>query len=167
MWQATGTRIEAPLNVDALMYWTPLIREGATQWQDGGPPLWNPYQALGAPLLATLQAGCAYSLNALYLVLDPGGAWFCTTVLHDAIAGLGLFALCRRLGMSRSAALVGAASFAFSWLILLKCYDQPQFVTLAWLPALFARDEAKDDSTSWRGIGAWGHCTFRCLLPTG
>jgi len=138
VWHATGTRIEATLNFDALMYWMPLLREAAAQWRSGSLPLWNPYQALGTPLLATLQAGCAYPLNALYLLVDPGWAWLWTAMLHDAIAGVGLFALCRSLDLSRPAALVGAASFSFSWLILLKCYDQPQFVTLAWLPALFA-----------------------------
>jgi hypothetical protein len=138
VWHTTGARIEGTLNFDALMYWMPLLREAAAQWRSGGPPLWNPYQALGTPLLATMQAGCAYPLNALYLLLDPGWAWLWTAMLHDAIAGGGLFALCRTLGLSRPAALVGAASFSFSWLVLLKCYDQPQFVTLAWLPALFA-----------------------------
>jgi hypothetical protein len=129
------------LNFDALMYWMPLVREAAAQWRSGSLPLWNPYQALGTPLLATLQAGFAYPLNALYLILDPGWAWVCTTVFHDAIAGVGMFVLCRNLRLSRPAALVGAASFSFSWEILLRCYDQPQFVTLTWMPALFACGE--------------------------
>jgi hypothetical protein len=141
VWHATGTRIEATLNFDALMYWMPLLRETAAQWRSGSVPLWNPYQALGTPLLATLQAGCAYPLNVLYLLLDPGWAWLWTAVLHDAIAGVGMFALCRSLHLSRRAALVGAASFSFSWMVLLKCYIPPQFVTLAWLPALFACSE--------------------------
>jgi hypothetical protein len=138
VWHATGARIEATLNFDALMYWMPLLREAAAQWRSGSLPLWNPYQALGTPLLATLQAGCAYPFNALYLLLDPGWAWLWIAILHDTIAAVGLFALCRSLDLSRPAALVGAASFSFSWFILLKCYDQPQFVTVAWLPALFA-----------------------------
>jgi hypothetical protein len=141
VWHAAGTQINAALNFDAFMYWMPLVREAAAQWLAGSPPLWNPYQALGTPLLATLQAGCAYPLNAPYLFLDPGWAWICVTVLHHGIAGLGFFIFCQRLGLSRAAALVGAASFSFSWLILLKSYDQPQFMTIAWLPALFACGE--------------------------
>src|SRR5512140_2164652 len=94
-WTAGGTRIEGAMNFDALFYWMPLVREAVRQWRSGVVPLWNPYQALGTPLLATLQVGALYPLNALYLCLQPSQAWFGTAVLHQVIGALGLFALCR------------------------------------------------------------------------
>jgi hypothetical protein len=124
-------------NIDALIYWVPLMREAAAQWRSGAVPLWNPYQAFGTPLLANLQAGAAYPLNALYLLLDIGPAWLGTVVVHQLIAAVGMYAWCRALALSRAAALVGAAAFTFSAPVLSKYLDQPQFNSIAWAPALF------------------------------
>jgi hypothetical protein len=133
-----GARVDPFVNLDALTYWVPLLREAATQWRAGVAPLWNPYQGLGGPLLATAQVGAAYPLNAAYLWLEPGAAWVATGVLHHAISAVGTYALCRAVGLARSAALVGAAVYAFSGLVLGKYIDQPQFLCLAWVPAMFA-----------------------------
>jgi len=138
---ANGHAINTFLNFDALMYWLPLLREAAAQWRHGTVPLWNPYQALGTPLLATLQAGVLYPLNVLYLCLDPGHAWLVTVITHHVIAGLGLYALARTLTLSPAAALVGSTAYLFSWVFLPTLFDQPQFICLAWLPALFACTE--------------------------
>lgn len=137
-WALPGERIDPYVNLDALTYWVPLLREAATQWRAGTAPLWNPYQALGGPLLATEQVGAAYPLNALYLLLDPGWAWLLTGVLHHLIAGLGMYGFCRAVAIPRPAALVGGATYAFSALVLGKYIDQPEFICLAWLPVLFA-----------------------------
>jgi hypothetical protein len=34
-----GDRIDHYINVDALMYWAPLLREAAAQWRQGIVPL--------------------------------------------------------------------------------------------------------------------------------
>jgi len=137
-WFATGDGIHPFINFDALMYWLPLVREAAAQWRHGIVPLWNPYQALGTPLLAAMQVGAAYPLNALYLFVRAEEAWLIAAVLHHAIAGIGTYALCRTYALSPSAAVVGAASYMFSMLVLPKVFDQPQFICLAWIPGLFA-----------------------------
>ncbi|MBI3782771.1 MAG: YfhO family protein [Deltaproteobacteria bacterium] len=138
VWTASGSRIDPAMNFDAPFYWMPLLQEAARQWRSGSVPLWNPYQALGTPLLATLQVGALYPLNVLYLWLAPSHAWLCTAMLHQALGSFGLFALCRQLKLSRAAAFVGACALGSSWLLLLKVYDQPQYITLAWVPVELA-----------------------------
>jgi hypothetical protein len=133
-----GTEVDPYINADALLYWIPLLREAAAQWRAGAPPLWNPYQGLGAPLLAVQQVGAAYPLNALYLVLDVGRAWWLTGLMHHLIAAVGMFGFCRVLELSRPAALVGAVMYAFTALFIGRYTHQPELICLAWLPVLFA-----------------------------
>jgi hypothetical protein len=152
VWQTHGDRVELYANYDVLMYWLPLLREAAVQWRAGTAPLWNPYQALGTPLLATQQVAALYPLNALYLVLSPGKAWLFTSLLHQMIAALGMYFFCRTLRCTPGAALVGAAGYAFSAVLIEKFVDLPdELICLAWLPVMFACTEALLSSP---GVGA-------------
>ncbi len=142
VWQTSGQQIQIFVNFDVLMYWLPLLREAARQWATQGPPLWNPYQALGTPLLATQQVAALYPFNALYLALDVGGAWLATGLAHHLIAAAGMYGFCRVLGLSRGGAAVGAGSYAFSAVLIEKYINLPdEFICLAWLPAMFASAE--------------------------
>jgi hypothetical protein len=137
LFSAEGTRVDL-VNQDALVYWVPLLREVGRQWREGSIPLWNPYQAFGTPLLADPQAAALYPLQAPYLLLAAGPAWAVTVACHHVILLLGTWWLCRELKLSRAAALVGAANLGFAGLVLEAAHDQPAFVTLAWLPVVFA-----------------------------
>jgi hypothetical protein len=156
---AEGTRVDL-VNQDALVYWVPLLREVSRQWREGLIPLWNPYQALGTPLLADPQAAALYLLQAPYLFLSAGPAWIVTVVCHHILLMLGAWWLCRELTLSRVAALVGAANLGFSGLILEAAHDQPAFVTLAWLPVVLAcavRLGARPGKRAAAALaGAWG-----------
>lgn len=137
VWKAAGTQVVPYINGDALAYWVPLQREVARQWRSGMVPLWNPYQALGTPLLATQQIGALYPLSSAYLLLPFEAAWGVTTFVHQLIAAVGMYLFCRTLRMRRAGCLVGAASYAFAPAFLGRYLDQPQFLSLAWVPALF------------------------------
>jgi hypothetical protein len=140
--EAGGDRVQLFANFDVLMYWLPLLREAAAQWRAGAVPLWNPYQALGTPLLATQQVAALYPFNALYLLLASGTAWWITALAHQWIAALGLYALCRTLGLSAPAAVLGGISYAFSAVLIAKCIYLPdELICVAWLPWMFAAAE--------------------------
>ena len=151
-----GDEIDRFVNFDALAYWVPLLREAAAQWRRGVPPLWNPYQALGTPLLATMQLGATYPLNVLYLVLNVGWAWLLTGAFHHLIGVSGMYAYCRTLRISKAAAAVGAATYGFSALVLGKYIDQPEWICLAWLPLLFACAERLLRAPSVPCVTCWG-----------
>jgi hypothetical protein len=72
--------------------------------KDGELPLWNPYDRLGYPLHADPQAGVLYPPNWLLLVVGAiAGAksWLVTLkiILHTWLAGVGMYAFCRRRGL--------------------------------------------------------------------
>jgi len=139
VWQTGGERLQVFANFDALMYWIPLLREAAAQWRAGVVPLWNPYQGLGAPLLATQQVAAGYPLNVLYLLRDSGSAWLLTGLIHHCIAAIGMYAFCRTLLLSRGAALIGGVTYAFSAVVIGTYVNLPdEFICLTWLPAMFA-----------------------------
>jgi hypothetical protein len=136
--QISGHHVDPLVNADALDRWIPQLREAARQWRTGTPPLWNPYQGLGTPLLATLTFGCGYPLAAAYMVLDVGRAWLLTGVAHHLIAAWAMYLFARALDLPPPARLIGAVVYAFCPIFIGKFIDQPQFTTLAWLPVLFA-----------------------------
>jgi hypothetical protein len=139
VWQLRGDQVQVFANYDVLAYWLPLLREAAAQWRSGHVPLWNPYQALGTPLLATQQVAALYPLNVLYLLLPAGTAWLLTGLLHHLVATIAMYVWCRRLSLPPLAAAVGGASYGFSAIFLGRyLYLPDELACLAWLPALFA-----------------------------
>lgn len=77
----------------------------------GAWPLWDPLVDFGRPLLANANNQLFYPPTWLNLVLRPERYFTLFFVAHVWLAGLGLFALARRYGVSPPAAFVGAAIF--------------------------------------------------------
>ncbi len=105
-------------------------------WSRGQLPLWNPYQLAGTPLLANSQSAGFYPPHiAMGLLRVPTApaitflAW-----LHLFWAGLGVFALARRLGASEVGAAVGGASFALSPFLVSWTALASVLTTVAWIP---------------------------------
>ena len=72
-----------------------------TQVHHGQLPLWNPYEALGMPLAFNWQTA-AFSVPALVGYLFPLRLAFTVEVMLTlVIAGTGVYALCRVLGLAR------------------------------------------------------------------
>src|SRR5438876_10568924 len=95
-------------------------------------PLWNPYVALGQPMLANPNYLAFYPTNLLHLFLPFDYAFKLHFILHLILAGLGLYFLQRRLGIVSLAALGGAVVYQFSGTVLsfLNLYSIVQAVAL-------------------------------------
>jgi len=121
-----------------------LAMDGALQflpWRDymlasyraGHVPLWNADSLGGAPFLANSQSAPIYPLHWLW-PFDAESLLGFSAWLHLVIAGLGVYALCRRLGAMVVGGLVAGISvqlsaFFISWIAL------PSVVmTAAWIP---------------------------------
>jgi hypothetical protein len=80
------------------------------------PPLWLPWGAFGLPAHMSLQDGAWYLPQYAYAALFGYSLVDATRlqVLHVLVAALGAYALCRSLGLDRSAALVAACGYLFS-----------------------------------------------------
>ena len=80
------------------------------------PPLWLPWGGFGFPGQMSLQDGTWYLPQYLYAALDGYDLVAATRlqVLHVVLASVGMFALCRSFGLSRTGALVAACGYLFS-----------------------------------------------------
>lgn len=86
------------------------VRRGLESW--GQLPLWNPAALSGAPLAADPLAGIWYPPNWLAVALPTALGFNLLIWLHLAWAGIGCWALARRLGLSHAAAVIAGLAFA-------------------------------------------------------
>jgi hypothetical protein len=98
--------------------------------------LWNPLQNCGQPFPPATLFGAFYPLNLVFLVLDVDHGVLAITFLHLVLAGLGIYWLCRELGLGRPAAFCGAISLELgghlSWLAGWHPMILGSFVWLPW-----------------------------------
>src|SRR5262245_28086458 len=93
---------------DISLVWLPQAESFVNCVGQGAFPLWDPWAAFGRPLLADPRAEVLYPLTWLNLLMSPRAYYALFSIVHVALAGLGLLLLARRWGLSRAAAL-GAA----------------------------------------------------------
>lgn len=93
---------------------TPYTLETRGQVRDGKLPLWNPYSGAGRPLLAWQQVAPFYPLTLPSYVFPYLQAQAWIIALKLIVAGLGLFTLCRALGLSSLAAAMASLGYALS-----------------------------------------------------
>jgi hypothetical protein len=121
-------------NADIFVGQAPMTRYAFSSLLEGRLPLWNPYQFCGAPFLAVTYVGLFYPLNWLHLWVDPAVGFELSFVLHMLLGALGMWALCRRLGMHDLAGLTAALTWIWSGFVI-HWANQPQlFAALAWTP---------------------------------
>lgn len=128
------------LQADSVLQFYPWRHMVLDAWGKHQLPLWNPYELAGTPLLANSQSGGFYPPHiVLGLLHVPTAfamallAWF-----HLTLAGLGVYALARRLGAGRLGAFVGGSSFSLS-VFMLEWTALPSVPsTVAWIPWLLA-----------------------------
>jgi hypothetical protein len=114
----------------------------AVSWHHGEFPLWDPHVWAGQPLIGQLQPGAAYPLNwPLFLLPLHNGhinqLWLnFAFILTHFLAALFCYWLCRYLGRSRAASVLGGAAFALSGVV--GSVGWPQMLNGAiWIPLVF------------------------------
>ncbi len=121
---------------DLVSFLYPTYRFAAAALARGELPLWNPTLYGGAPFIADIQAGFLYPPNLLLFWLQPdfGYVWMqWLSIGHLWWAGLGVYALCRVLGISRPGALFAGSAFAFSDPLLIHLGNLNLIGVLSWL----------------------------------
>lgn len=104
--------------------------------QHGKLPLWNPYNFSGNPLLANYQSGVFYPLSLIFLLLPQPVAWTMMIMTQHLLASIFTFLYGRKIGLSRSGALLSAIAFSYS--LFLTGISQYSIIghTIAWLPLM-------------------------------
>lgn len=99
---------------DLLVYHLPIEKVVHEAYSRGSLPTWIPEISGGRPLAANPNVGAFYPIRPLLASLPFPVAMRIFPVLHWIAAGLGMIFLLRSLGTSRSAAWIGAVTYAFS-----------------------------------------------------
>ncbi len=125
----------------------------------GHLPLYDPYIWSGAPLLAGWNAGAAYPLSWLFVILPGTAAWTINMIATWAVAGLGMFCFLRALRLAGLASFLGALSFAFAGNMSAQVTHFGLVAGMSWVPlALLSILRLSQDrpaaSRPWRSVGA-------------
>jgi hypothetical protein len=120
----------------------PWFQMQAGEWHRWRFPLWDPYSWAGQPLIGQAQPGAAYPLNWLLFWMPLHRGWLRQDVLHwfyvliHYLAALTAYALCRDLGRSRLASVLGGLVYSLSGYVAYT--DSPQMLHGAiWAPLVF------------------------------
>ena len=99
---------------DLLVYHLPIEKAVHDAYSQGALPAWIAEISGGRPLAANPNVGAFYPIRPLLASLPFPAAMRIFPVLHWIIAGIGVMVLLRSLAVSRSAAWIGAVTYAFS-----------------------------------------------------
>jgi hypothetical protein len=145
-----------------ILPWRVAVRHAYAQ---GEWPLWNPFSRAGEPLAGLAQSAPYAPVNLVALLVPIEDEAAFTAGLNLAIAGLSGFLALAVMGLSRRAALVGAAAWSSSN-FLLFWHLWPVTPTLAFFPfVLFAATRLAREPT--RGHAALLALAFTLILLTG
>ena len=133
------TWLEAPDLGSLILPW---FQFQAGEWHHGRFPMWDPNSWTGQPLFGQAQPGSAYPLNWLLFWMPLKNGWLRQDVLHwfyvlvHYLAGLTCYALCRDLGRSRLASILGGIVYSLAGYVAYT--DWPQMLHGAiWAPLVF------------------------------
>lgn len=122
---------------DVQYYFYPYHKLVAEMLRAGDLPLWNPYAFSGMPLLGDGQTAIFFPPNWLFLVLPPIHALSLIAVLHLGLAGAGMWAYTRALGLSRLAALAGALAYMANGFLVARVVHLSIMAGAALIPLVF------------------------------
>jgi hypothetical protein len=120
----------------------PWLQAQAAEWHRRRPMLWDPYQIGGQSLIGQTVPGAAYPFNWLLFlaplkngfIRDASFNWYIALIRF--MAALSCYALCRDLGRSVAASILGACAFAFAGYIATTAW--PYMLNGAvWAPLVF------------------------------
>lgn len=122
-----------PVYRDLLVFVVPFKHFLRDRLWSGELPLWNPHVYMGTPFLASLQSGALYPPSSLLLLPFPLGLNL-FLLAHYVIAIIGFWWLSRVRGLSRTAAVIGALTFALGGYLVSTLNTTNHLQTCAWAP---------------------------------
>ena len=125
-----------PITGDNLIQNFPLRVLVGRQLADGHLPVWNPYIFSGTPLLGALNAGALYPTTLIFAAIPPQVAWWLNLSACYWVAGLGTYWLCRWLGRTPIAALLGAVTYTYVGMMWVQMVHLGVIQGQSWLPLL-------------------------------
>lgn len=124
-------------------------------WKSGNIPLWNPYNACGAPLIGDIQATVFSPMRLLFTIWPNMYTYNLHLVLLVVGACVFTFALSRQLGLSRWAAALAAIAYALCpyQLFYLELLSGPSYCLFPLAFFVFVRAAQRRTWPSFAGCG--------------
>jgi hypothetical protein len=151
------------LLADAVEVFHPDLQWARAMVRAGQFPLWNPYVCGGWPAFASQQTAVLYPLTAVAYVLPFWSALGVIVVLKVLLAGVGMWWLCRRLGLGMAAALLAAVAYSLGSYFVIWL-EHPQTNVYALIPWLLGAIEAVCARRRTRDAGLLAAVVGACLL---
>ena len=121
-------------------------------------PLWNPYEFLGMPFVASFQSAMFYPTNWLCALIPLGRAINWGIILNLFLSGLFTYLWCRRAGLRRVGSAVAAAAYVFGAPQFLHIFEGHWsfLAAMPWTPCLLlCMEELAAGRWTW-GVVAGG-----------
>ncbi|OFZ82747.1 MAG: hypothetical protein A2603_15095 [Bdellovibrionales bacterium RIFOXYD1_FULL_55_31] len=136
---------------DAVQEFYPAFSYFADSIREGRFPFWDPFTNCGYPFFAEPHQP---TLNPIALVIallikKNSFGFILYYLIHWCLAGLGMFALVRRMKGIPSGAFVAALSFAFSGFFVGNAEHTPFIIHAAWIPFIFASADKGIEEHNW------------------
>ncbi len=102
-------------------------------------PLWNPYEFMGMPFVASLQSAMFYPTNWLCAILPLGRAINLGILINLFLSGLFTYLWCRRIGLRWPGALAAAGAYVFGAPQVMRIFEGHWsfLCPMPWIPCVF------------------------------
>ncbi|RJP67678.1 MAG: hypothetical protein C4532_14275 [Candidatus Abyssobacteria bacterium SURF_17] len=137
-----------PEIVDLYDYFLPYLTFAKETVLSGSLPLWNPFQGIGTPFFAAIQAGLLYPLNWVILLLEVPQAMLVVQASAISIAMIGMALYLRYLGVRWPGVVLAMALFGRS--ASAHVCHLSIGSTYCWLPIVFLLSHRLIDRPSLR-----------------
>ncbi len=125
-----------------------------TSLTHGTIPLWNPFQFMGTPFLASMKSAVFYPGNILYLFFGEVASWNILLWLQLFLSLWFTYLLLGSLGVGAAVALFSAVAFAFNSLMVSVLEFGSEGHVLLWLPVLlYFVKRYVDERRPWYLVG--------------
>lgn len=122
----------------------------------GAWPLWDPSTSFGQPMLANPNVQVLYPPTWLNLLIRPWTFYWLYALAHLVFGGAGVFALLRRLGVSRAGAMLAGAVWMLSGPVLSLVNVWHHLAGAAWMPWVLLAAECAINTQRPRDALLWG-----------
>ncbi|MHC4986839.1 MAG: hypothetical protein ACYTFO_11905, partial [Planctomycetota bacterium] len=156
---------QGTLSHDLYSYSYPMFIYAQDAWQRGEGLLWNDFQNCGQPFFGIISTALLYPVNTLFLSGDLDLWLYSQAVFHLSLAGIGIYLLCRELGLERTPAFCGALAFQLGGVCRTAVVWSPAVLgPYAWLPlAMFLCERILRTPRPALGVGLGAILTLQML----
>jgi hypothetical protein len=118
----------------------------------GQAPLWNPFIFAGMPLLASIYPGALYPPNWVFALFASATAMNIVVITTYHLALIGTYLYARRIGITRSGALIAGIAFTFGGYMIAHLGHTSRIAAAAWLPWILLAVEELYCCVRWRWV---------------